>query len=78
MLRVRCLVQTKTLSTLSLGVGKAEVRGANVLLQGEFTPVAFSAAVGSRPADDSLGHGKVGLAADEALLALVDGADVHS
>ena len=66
----------EALSALGLGVLKAHVRGADVLLQRELAAVSLSAAVCAGPPGYPLRPCKVCFAAGEALLALVHGAHV--
>lgn len=72
----RRLAESKTLSPLGLGVLVSQVRGPDVLLQGELTAVALPASL-AVPALDLLRGREVRLAADEPLLTVVDGPDVH-
>lgn len=74
---LRRLAQSETLSPLSFGVLEAQMRGPDVLLQGELAAVSLPAAVLAVPAFDLLRRREIRLAADEPLLAVVDGPDVN-
>lgn len=68
--------EAETRSAFGFGVLVAQVGGADVFFQRELAPVSLAAAVVG-PAGHLFRGREVGLAADEAFLALVDGADVH-
>lgn len=67
----------ETLPAFGFGVLVAQVCSADVFFQRELAPVPLAAAVVVVPAGHLFRGREVGLAADEAFLALMNGADVY-